>query len=425
MHELSDDPGIMASSSHGTTASASSTAPSLSYLTPASSVGGFKHRSRQMTENNPYITGTVQPYLRKPPKTGNSRMGTTSSQTHKGGLVSAVESFWLQRKSTPSASSFSTAWSIPRGESSVRQATLSLSRKTSSSVSFKTAKSASVPALEPMRQLTVGENLQTITSEKPRLTPVVVTVSSSASGDQQDLDEKNSNTESLSTQSSSAAGNTTSEAAAAHDQRLSTASSKVDLRPSTAGPQLDTSITSSVLTASTPPTRAKSHSSSGVLAAGGVRMNQETQTSAVSPTTLNHLWSQFLAGHLRGGESNTTTKHSPSVAYSETGVQTTPSLGTNKFPSHPVLSPEVEQTPPPTRFSQLTLQESLKTLRPDFVHRSEQRQRELRRNRDLRNRAHCRAATELLHHPHTRPATARERGKSGRSPHFVLSKQPL
>ena len=107
MHELSDDPGIMASSSHGTTASASSTAPSLSYLTPASSVGGFKHRSRQMTENNPYITGTVQPYLRKPPKTGNSRMGTTSSQTHKGGLVSAVESFWLQRKSTPSASSFS------------------------------------------------------------------------------------------------------------------------------------------------------------------------------------------------------------------------------------------------------------------------------------------------------------------------------
>ena len=404
--------GIDARSTQGTistTASHSSTAPSLSYLTPASSIGSFRSRSRP-ENNNPHITGTIQPYLRRALKTG-SQLG---SHTHKG-----VESSRSQ-KSIPSASSFSTAWSIQRGESSVAQATLSLSRKTSSSVSFKTARSASAPALKSS-QSTVNTH-----SEGPRLTSVVVTASNSPS-DHRDRDENsNSNVDSGSTQSS---------AAASSDERLHNIrsqpptiaqglSSSKDLPPSTAKP-LDTSITSSVLTASTPatsplkPLHLPPHqSTSGFLTPGG--LNQGTQTSPISPSTLNNLWTQFLAGHVSSGSADPAKQSRAlrSVAYSETGVQTTPSLAINKFPSCHLQS--VKRAPP--RLSQLTLQESLRTLRPDFVCRSEQRQRELRRNRDIRNRAHCRGTTELLNH--CRPVT-RERGKSARTPHFVPSEWPF
>ena len=399
--------GIDARSTQGTLSTTASHS-SLSYLTPASSVGSFRSRSRP-ENNDPHITGTIQPYLRRAPKTG-SQLGRTSSHTHKG-----VESSRSQ-KSIPSASSFSTVWSIQRGESSVAQATLSLSSKTSSSVSFKTARSTSAPALKSSQSTTNTH------SEGPtRLTSVVVTASNSPSH-QRDRDE-NSNVNSGSTQSSSAASSDeilhhiTSQPPTI-TQGLSSSN---DLPPSTAK-HLDTSITSSVLTASTPatsplkPQHLPPHqSTSGFLTPGG--LNQGTQTSAISPSTLNNLWTQFLAGHVSSGSAGPASALT-SVAYTETGVQTTPSLAINKFPSCPLQS--VKQAPP--RLSQLTLQESLRTLRPDFVRRSEQRQRELQRNRDLRNRAHCRGTPELFHD--RRPVT-RERGKSARTPHFVVSEWPL
>lgn len=62
------------------------------------------------------------------------------------------------------------------------------------------------------------------------------------------------------------------------------------------------------------------------------------------------------------------------------------------------------------RLSHLTLQESLKILRPDFVRHSEQRQRALKRNQELHSHQ-CRAAGSR--YP--------RQEESHRSPHFILS----
>ena len=304
----------------------------------------------------------------------------------------------------------------------MRQPTLSLSRKNSSMASFKTARSASVPALKSS-QLT-NTSQATHHSEKPRLTPVV-------SGSPGDEDE-NSNAKRSSTQPPAATtsggrrlGDNASSLAATSAQRLSTAPSW-DIPSGTTEP-LDSSITSSVLTASPPATSPLKtqppprHLSSGALPAG---LNQGTQTPAIPPNQLNHLWTQFLASYLTSGSArrpgSSSVVSGGGGGYSETGVQTTPSLAANKPPSRSPQPAAVVELP--QRLSQLTLQESLQSLRPDFVRRSEQRQRELRRSRDLRARSHCRAATEPAYHPHNRPIT-RDRGKCQRTPHFVLSEQ--
>lgn len=82
-------------------------------------------------------------------------------------------------------------------------------------------------------------------------------------------------------------------------------------------------------------------------------------------------------------------------------------VGTDSVFTH--LQPTVQQSP---RLSHLTLQESLRILRPDFVCRSEQRQRALKRNQELRSQQ-CRA-TELKYPRHG----GKERNHN---PQFILS----
>ena len=66
-----------------------------------------------------------------------------------------------------------------------------------------------------------------------------------------------------------------------------------------------------------------------------------------------------------------------------------------------------EQAQQSAQLSQLTLQEALRTLRPDFVHRSEARQHALKRNRELRT--------------YTRPRSARQFTSSGKDVYVTVS----
>ena len=402
-------PSSVATSSISVSASRSSTAPSLTYLTPPSSVGNL--RLCNQPNSHPHVTGTVQP--RCPHK-----KQSVSGANHAAQKNSTIDS----STSVLSAAS----GSREKRELLVRKETLSLvGKSSSSSAGFKTAKSV------PLLKFT-SSCYQTTTHSSESSRPAV---SSSRGGISGPSDTQHPPL------TTSTAGYGASNGSEGQISPASSGETALQLPPNTTTEPLDTSV----LTVTTPPTSPRDPPSEptlpppppGVLPAG-------QQQPTIPPDKLNHLWTEFLAGYLSHDTPDMTHRqHSRGFAggseMRDTGIQTTPSLAfsipLHQTPSHhtPSLhtpSLELESSPSPsaggeyhegptttTRLSQLTLQEALRTLRPEFVRRSEQRQRELLRNRGLC--AHIETAVGSSRHGQP---TTRDGGRSSlHTPHFVLS----
>ena len=413
LHTDTDSRTTAATSSISVSASRSSTASSLTYLTPPSSVGNL--RLCNQPNSHPHVTGTVQPYLRGP------------HMPHKKQSVSGANHAAQKNSAIDSSTSVLSAASRSREkrELLVRKETLSLvGKSSSSSAGFKTAKSV------PLLKFT-SSCYQTSTHSSESSRPAVSSSREGIAGP--------SDTQHLPPTTSTAGYGASSNGNEGQISPASSGQTALQLPPNTTTEPLDTSV----LTVTTPPTSPRDPPSeptlppppSGVLPAG-------QQQPAIPADKLSHLWTEFLTSYLSHDTPDMTHRqHSRGFAggseMRDTGIQTTPSLAfsipLHQTPSHhtPSLhtpSLELESSLSPSaggeyheglttpRLSQLTLQEALRTLRPEFVRRSKQRQRELLGNRGLC--AHIETAVGSSRH--SRPTT-REGGRAAlHTPHFVL-----
>ena len=443
-----------------TAASHSSTALSLSYLTPASSVASCRSQSQ-----SPRLTGTIQPYLRRP--RGEDQPGRRAI-TSKHDRVESVHSYLSRSSATTSSSSVGATSVVTGGREAdpLKQTPVSVPMQASSSVlSFKTSKSSSAPSL---RQRSSTSNLQSSSSLVQTATARLPVC------DQGDVSETESSPSTHSVHQSETTSSTDVESSRRTKKQL----------PQTLTAPQGSVVHSSVLPSPVvgqgkthPETTAPpSHLPSRLFSTGVKLPPNKKQPATISLAELDRLWMDFLASslgsdsrneHLPGSKVLTASPPAVSQPFtlpslqrevssrgeavsSETrdaGIQTTPSLtfGTghkhHTLPqvytlyTHRYTHPPTHTSPTPTHphtqlstahqlpcLSGLTLQESLKALRPDFIRRCEQRQSELRKNHQLRSHTHCEVATgKPRQHCHSQHGSRKEAEKTQRSPHFVLS----
>ena len=340
-----------------TAASHSSTAISLSYLTPASSVTSCRSQHHSDNHRPHHLTGTIQPYLKRNRSDKDHVQKRTLTQKH--GCSGTVDSSQSQDSVSTNFSTTSTA-----AESTGRPAgSLLIPRQVSSTVSFKTAESQSLKCKQSLPSNFQATPSLSVSADSVTTTASLQSVNAPADDGAQAAD--NAAAESFNTKCSQTSPNAIAQNSASTPSTVngstvalthttysapqdcvtrstSPASSEIHSRHSQTA-QTETAMAHTQ--ANTAAVPASSYLPSQVLA---TRVQLGGQQATISLAELDKLWTVFLASSLGGGGgggSSTgltaspqyTVPHSwqvprllrnemPSSETRDTGIQTTPSL---------------------------------------------------------------------------------------------------
>ena len=321
-----------------TTASLSSATLSQNYLTPASSV-----ISRSQRHSNPHVTGTVQPYLKKSHCQARKR-----TPTSKAGQISSSDST-ISRSSISTTSSTVATSRSGTSQAAAGRVNQSISRQSSSTVSFKTAISSSAPNLKPIKSTSNFKKTPSSVSFKTALSHESVTTAPSASTSVHSVNSPlaQHTAESLNTETSQAAQQSSGETSCTVNAPQDPLTDAATLDSS---PTLNQCLTHSQHLTATDDAIPASCLPSRVLTTG-VQLPLDKEPATITLAELDKLWMDFLASSLgrnqpegaatslsrptaRKPTTPTTPREQPvqdTLETRDTAIQTTPSLALSEM----------------------------------------------------------------------------------------------